>query len=105
MQKHLNRWGKQIAQFIWAVHNARPSDIDDLKTGDGDGWNQHDICNNMIIDPKTMNIIGIIDWEYAGWGPLETEIRNCTWFSKKLRRTNMDKIIRAEYAKLANDKN
>lgn len=105
MRKNVRHWGKQIAKFIYTVHNARPSGIDDLKTDDGDGWNQHDICNNMIINPKTMDIVGIIDWEYAGWGPLDTEIRNCTRFSKKLRQTDMDKIIRAEYAKLASKKN
>ena len=104
MQKYEKQWGKQIAQFIYAVHNARPDGIDDLRDRDGDGWNQNDICNNMIINPKTKKIIGLIDWEYAGWGTLETEIVNCTRFSKKLRRTDFDKIIRAEYAKLKKQK-
>jgi hypothetical protein len=105
MQKHVKTWGKQIAGFIHAVHNARPDGIDDLRDRDGDGWNQNDICNNVIIDPKTMKIVGIIDWEYAGWGMLETEINNCTRFSKKLRQTDFDKIIRTEYKKLSKHKN
>lgn len=105
MRKNVQTWGKQIAEFIYAIHNARPDGIDDLKDRDGDGWNQNDICNNVIINPKTMKIVGIIDWEYAGWGTLKTEINNCTRFSKKLRKTDFDKIIRAEYAKLANKKN
>lgn len=105
MRKNVQTWGKQIAKFIYAVHNARPDGIDDLKDRDGDGWNQNDICNNVIINPKTMKIVGIIDWEYAGWGMLETEINNCTRFSKKLRKTDIDKIIRNEYAKLADKKN
>jgi len=105
MRKHVKTWGKQIAKFIYAMHNARPDEIDDLKDRDGDGWNQNDICNNVIINPKTMKIVGIIDWEYAGWGMLETEIKNCTLFSRKLRQTDMDKIIRNEYAKLADKKN
>ncbi len=104
MQKYEQRWGKQIARFIYKIHNAKPIGIDDTRDMDGDGWNHNDICNNVIIDPKTMNIVGIIDWEYAGWGMLETEFANCTRFSKKLRKTNIDKIIRAEYKKFARNK-
>ena len=104
IRKYEKQWGKQIAGFIYKMHNARPKGIDDLKNADGDGWNHHDICNNVIVNPKTMKIVGLIDWEYSGWGPLETEIVNCTIFSKKFRKTNMDKIIRSEYEKLANKK-
>ena len=105
LRKNVKTWGKQIAGFIYTVHNARPDGIDDLRDHDGDGWNQNDICNNVIINPRTMKIVGIIDWEYAGWGMLETEIVNCTRFSKKLRQTDIDKIIRDEYKKLATRKN
>ena len=104
IRKYERQWGKQIAEFIYKMHNARPKEINDLKTAKGDGWNHHDICNNIIVNPKTMKIIGLIDWEYSGWGPLETEIINCTLFSKKIRQTNMDRIIRAEYKKLADKK-
>ena len=96
-----NYYGHTIAEFIYKIHNARPTEINDLKTDDGDGWNHHDICNNIIVNPKTLDIIGIIDWEYAGWGPLETEIQNCTRFSKKLAKSGLDTIIRNEYKKLA----
>ena len=105
IRKYENQWGKQIATFIYKMHNARPRGMNDMKTNDGDGWNHHDICNNVIIDPNKMRVVGIIDWEYAGWGPLETEFVNCTIFSKKIRQTNLDKIIRAEYAKLKAKKN
>ena len=104
VKKYESKWGKQIAQFIYKMHNSNPIGIDDLRDCDGDGWNHHDICNNVIVNPKTMEIIGLIDWEYAGWGPLETEFINCTLFSKKFRKTNLDKIIRNEYKKLANKK-
>ena len=95
---------KQLAKFIHVMHNSNMPEIDDLKTNDGDGWNHHDICNNMLVDKKTMKIVGMIDWEYSGWGPLETEIQNCTIFSRKMRNTNIDKLIRAEYKKLCNKK-
>ena len=101
IRKYESRWGKQIAQFIYAVHNSKPVGIDDTRELDGDGWNHNDICNNLIINPKTMKIIGLIDWEYAGWGMLETEIRNCIIFSRKIVQTHMEKIIRDEYKKLS----
>lgn len=95
---------KQLARFIHTMHNSNMPELYDLKNSDGDGWNHHDICNNMLVDKKTMKIVGIIDWEYAGWGPLDTEIQNCTIFSRKMRNTQIDALIRAEYKKLSNKK-
>lgn len=100
MKKHHIRWGKQLADFIYTMHNSDPTEIQDLKTDDGDGWNHNDICNNLILDKKTMKIVGLIDWEYSGWGKLETEIVNCTRFSKKMPKTGFDEVIRTEYKKL-----
>lgn len=91
------RWGQQLAQFIDAMHNANPAEIEDLKTGDGDGWNHNDICNNIIVDTKTMQIVGLIDWEYSGWGMLETEFENCIHFSKKMRESGIGTAIQIEY--------
>ena len=97
---HRAVWGRQIAEFIHGIHNARPKEIQDLCTGDGDGWNHNDICNNVIVNPKTMKIVGIIDWEYSGWGTLETEFENCTVFSSSLQASGIGDTIRAEYEKL-----
>ena len=97
--------GKQLAEFINAMHNATPSEIDDLKTDNGDGWNHNDICNNIIINPKTMRIVGLIDWEYSGWGKLETEFENCIHFSQKMRESGIGKFIQAEYFAMQDQKN
>ena len=91
------RWGKQLACFIDAMHNADPVSLADLKNGDGDGWNHNDICNNIIVDSKTMDIVGLIDWEYSGWGTLETEFHNCTAFSKKMHESGIGTAIQLEY--------
>lgn len=91
------RWGKQLAEFIDAMHNADPKEIKDLKSGDGDGWNHNDICNNIIVDKKSMDIVGLIDWEYSGWGALETEFHNCTAFSKKMHESGIGTAIQLEY--------
>ena len=98
--KYKKRWGKQIAGFINAMHNINPEQIEDLKDGNGDGWNHNDICNNIIVNKKTMKIVGIIDWEYSGWGKLETELENCVQFSEKMRKSGIGDEIRREYEKL-----
>ncbi len=99
-----NGWplSRQLAQFIDAMHNARPAEIEDLICGDGDGWNHNDICNNIIVDKKTMNIVGLIDWEYSGWGTLETEFTNCTRFSKKMQKSGIGTAIQIEYHVIQN---
>ena len=100
--KYAPIWGKQLAEFINAMHNSDPEQIANLKDRPGDGWNHNDICNNVIVDKKTMKIVGIIDWEYSGWGMLSTEFENCTRFSDKVKNSGIGDIIQAEYAKMQN---
>ena len=97
--RHREKLGRQLAEFIYAIHNAHAPEIDDLKTSDGDGWNHNDICNNVIVNRRTMDIVGIIDWEYAGWGPLETDLRNTTAYSSRMRKSGLNEIVRREYAR------
>ncbi len=94
-----NGWklSQQMAEFIDAMHNSDPAEIADLKSANGDGWNHNDICNNIIINPKTMDIIGLIDWEYAGWGTLETEFENCDKFSKKMKKAGFGVAVQIQY--------
>ncbi len=95
--KHGWEFGIQLAKFIDAMHNTDPVEIQDLKNGDGNGWNHNDICNNIIIDTKKMRVVGLIDWEYSGWGTLETEFNNCTAFSEKMRKSGIGTVIQLEY--------
>ncbi len=98
---HRDALGGQLGEFIHAVHNARPAEIDDLRGETvGDGWNHHDICNNIIVNPRTMRIVGLIDWEYAGWGPLETEFKNIAAFSKKMRASGVRDAAIKKYRQL-----
>ncbi|MBD5400170.1 phosphotransferase [bacterium] len=99
--KYAPRWGAQIGEFIHSIHTARAPDIDDLRDRDGDGWNHNDICNNVIIDPKTMNVVGVIDWEYSGWGMLATEFENCVRFSKKINESGILTYIQKKYYELS----
>lgn len=104
INNNAKKWAHTLAQFIFLMHNARPSGIDDLRDMDGDGWNHNDICNNILVDKKTMEIVGLIDWEYSGWGTLETEIANCTRFSKKMRASGINDMIQSEYEALCKNK-
>lgn len=97
IERNAWKWGRTLGAFIYAVHNADAPQINDLKTDDGNGWNHNDICNNIIIDPKTRDIVGLIDWEYSGWGTLETEFNNCTAFSKKMQQSGIAVAIMLEY--------
>lgn len=99
--KYAHVWGAQIGEFIYSIHTANPTGLDDLRDGVGDGWNHNDICNNVIIDAQTMRVVGIIDWEYSGWGLLETEFENCTRFSKKINDSGILTHIRQKYSELS----
>ncbi|MDR2413004.1 MAG: hypothetical protein LBD50_02205 [Rickettsiales bacterium] len=97
IRKNVEKLGRQIAEFVFDMHNSDPESIRDLKTGDGDGWNHNDLCNNIIVNPKTMEINGIIDWEYAGFGKLETEFKNISRFSRNMRDSGILEVVRREY--------
>lgn len=103
--EHGWKLSKQLASFIDAMHNNDPAEIADLKSGDGNGWNHNDICNNIIVNPKTMDIVGLIDWEYSGWGALETEFHNCTAFSKKMHESGIGAATQIEYHIMQKRKN
>lgn len=105
IEKHAWEWGKQLAEFIYAMHNARPKEIDDLRGAtDGDGWNHNDLCNNIIVNKKTMRIIGVIDWEYAGWGKLQTEFNNMVMYSNRVKDSGIKIAVMSYYETLKSDK-
>lgn len=105
INKYRDRFASEIATFINSIHNTDPVEISDLKQHKGDGWNHDDICNNTIVNPKTKHIVGIIDWENAGWGTLESEFSNCVAFSSKLRKSGILDMIKKEYYKLNDNVN
>lgn len=68
---NLDTLAASVAHFMYSLGQADPDDIRDLKpTPDSKpgymyGWCQGDICDNFMIDLKTMKIIAFIDWEDA----------------------------------------
>ena len=75
--KYANKIAKQLAKFLYIIGNSDPKEIRDLKSNPKDkpnimhGWNQNDLWDNFILDPKTFDIVGIIDWEGAGFNDFE----------------------------------
>jgi tRNA A-37 threonylcarbamoyl transferase component Bud32 len=72
--QHREQLGRQLAQFIYAIHRA--------------GFSHNDMANNILVDPKTMKVTGVIDWEFA------TKLlqRNDSHDFYKLNRNNENKI-------------
>ena len=70
---HADKIVQQLANFLYIVGKADPVQIRDLKNKKSDkpsimhGWSQNDLWDNFIMNPKTFDIIGIIDWEEAGF--------------------------------------
>ncbi len=75
----VRKFVKQLANFLYIVGKADPKEIADLKPKKSDkpsvmhGWNQNDLWDNFILNPKTFDIVGIIDWEDAAF----TDFHKC----------------------------
>ena len=98
--KHIEKISKQLANFLYVVGKSDPKEITDLKKKESDkpglmyGWNQNDLWDNFIMNPKTFDIIGIIDWEGAGFN----DFSNC--FSEGTGNHGIQSALRQEYLKL-----
>jgi len=70
---HAEKIARQLAKFFYTVGMADPKEIRDLKTNKNEkpsimhGWNQNDLWDNFIMNPRTFDIVAIIDWEDSGF--------------------------------------
>lgn len=70
---HAEKIGRQLGEFIYAISRTNPRALAEYKTtpdakpGFMYGWYHNDIGANFIVDPKTMNIVGFIDWAAANF--------------------------------------
>ena len=105
IKKHQKQISKQLAEFIYKKSLTDPKEISDLKTlptAPGYSWVHGDMCSNIMVDPKTMKITGIIDWEWAKYKEIDKEFRGLVWVRKKMQKIGLDKTTRTEYEKLVN---
>lgn len=102
IKKYQTQLSKQLAEFIYKKSFANPPELADLrgKTTTGYSWIHGDMCSNILVNPKTMKITGIIDWEWAGYGPTENEFKGLVWVRKKMRKIGIDKSTREQYNKI-----
>ena len=103
IKKYQTQISKQLAEFIYKKSFAQPAEIDDLKKikyTPGYSWTHGDMCSNILINPKTMVITGIIDWEWAAYTEITKEFRGLVWVRKKMRKIGLDKSTQKEYANI-----
>ena len=92
---------KQIAKFLYVIGQSDPEEIRDLKQIKSDvpsimhGWNQNDLWDNFIMDPKTFDVIAVIDWEGAGFN----DFYDC--FTHGTKNNKVKSALLCEYLKLA----
>lgn len=106
IKKYQKQISHQLAEFIYKKSFANPDEIADLR-GDvkrGYSWNHGDMCSNIMINPKTMVINGIIDWEWASYGKIENEFNGLVRVRKKMQKIGLDISTRNEYQKIAQKK-
>lgn len=99
-QKQISR---QLAEFVYKKSFADPKSISHLKPkkiASDFAWNHNDMCSNILIDPKTMVITGVIDWEWAAYTPTDKELSGIVRARKKMRKIGLDKSTRKEYEKI-----
>ena len=108
IRKYQKQISRQLAEFIYKKSFADPESLKHLKTQQsvsGYAWNHTDMCSNILIDPKTMIITGIIDWEWADYTPIEKEFNGIVRVRKKMQKLGLDKSTQIEYEKLAQQGN
>ena len=101
--------GAELGQIIYTMFNSKFPELDDLrpKTSDSHdiGLTHGDMCSNILVNPKTMKITGIIDWEYARFGSLKREFFGIFRVRRKMRLTDIGPEAMWEYYRLRNNPN
>ena len=101
--------GKQIGQIIYALNSTDFPQLKKIKQCDANskkfGLIHGDMCSNIIVNPKTMDITGIIDWEYAGYNSIWHEFFGIFRVRRKMRLTDIAPYAIREYWELKEKNN
>lgn len=104
IRAHRAEIGQELGQIIYTLFHAELPELNDMRpTGRGArniGMVHGDMCSNILVDPKQMKITGIIDWEYAGFGPLKREFFGIFRVRRKMRMTDIAPEAICEYYRL-----
>ncbi|MBR5154009.1 MAG: hypothetical protein IKW57_04425 [Alphaproteobacteria bacterium] len=98
---HREKIGKQIGDVICILFNHNFPELKDLKPAKCDkndyGLTHGDMCSNIVVNPDTMDVVGIIDWEYAGFTSLRREFFGIFRVRRKMRKTDIAPIAMWTY--------
>lgn len=104
---HNDKIGKQIGQIIYSLFNADLKSLHDMMPRDAKkrnlGMVHGDMCSNIIVNPDTMDVVGIIDWEYAYFNSLWYEFYGIYRVRRKMRKTDIAPIAMWEYYRLRDE--
>ena len=99
--------GKQIGQIIYKLYNTDFKQLNDLKSqkAQENSWGliHGDMCSNIIVNPDTMDVVGIIDWEYASFYTLQYEFFGIFRVRRKMRLTDIAPFAICEYYRLRDE--
>lgn len=84
----------QLTEIIYKMFNANYPELADLKPDKNNiGLVHGDMCSNIIVNPDTMDIVGIIDWEWAGFKELYYEFYGLFRVRRKMRLTDVAPMV------------
>lgn len=90
VKRNILKIADQLADFLFIMTKHSPDKLKSfvpINSGSPGflyGWGHMDIGGNFILNPKTMDVIGFIDWENAGYGDIMPDLVWATQYWCKL---------------------
>ena len=101
IMEHNEKIGRQIGQIMYTLFNTDFPQLKSIKPKDANkndcGLTHGDMCSNIIVNPDTMDVVGIIDWEYARYDSLMREFFGIFRVRRKMRQTDIAAYAMREY--------
>jgi hypothetical protein len=101
VMKNNQKIGEQLGQIMYKLFNTEFPELKSIKPQDANkndcGLTHGDMCSNIIVNPKTMDVVGIIDWEYARYDSLMCEFFGIFRVRRKMRQTDIAAYAIREY--------
>lgn len=99
--KNNHKIGTQIGHIMYTLFNTDFKKLQSIQPADANkndcGLTHGDMCSNIIVNPETMDVVGIIDWEYAGYSSLMREFFGLFRVRRKMRLTDIAPIAMKTY--------
>ena len=114
IREHREKIGRQLGNVIYTLFNTDFPQLADLQAERATQWNlpaddigltHGDMCSNIIVNPDTMDGVGIIDWEYAGYTSLKNEFIGMFRVRRKMRQTDIGPLAMWQYYSLQREHN